>query len=71
MAEIERMLQISELEELRLESYDNAVNYKKRMKRLHDMDISHWTDCASIQFKAEVIARKTQVSTIYCHSQTA
>lgn len=33
------MLQISELEELRLESYDNAVNYKEKMERIHDIGI--------------------------------
>ncbi|XP_057771077.1 uncharacterized protein LOC130990865 [Salvia miltiorrhiza] len=34
-----RKLQLSELEELRLEAYDNAVLYKERTKRIHDAKI--------------------------------
>ncbi|XP_057811489.1 uncharacterized protein LOC131025714 [Salvia miltiorrhiza] len=35
----ERKLQMSELEELRSESYNNAVLYKERTKRIHDAKI--------------------------------
>lgn len=35
----ERKLQLCELEEMQIESYDNAVFYKERMKRIHDMGI--------------------------------
>ncbi|XP_057779940.1 uncharacterized protein LOC130998543 [Salvia miltiorrhiza] len=34
-----RKLQLSELEELRLEAYDNAVLYKERTRRIHDAKI--------------------------------
>ncbi|XP_057770838.1 uncharacterized protein LOC130990632 [Salvia miltiorrhiza] len=34
-----RKLQMSELEELRLEAYDNAVLYKKRTRKIHDAKI--------------------------------
>lgn len=34
-----RLLHISELDELRLESYDNAKLYKERTKRWHDKGI--------------------------------
>lgn len=33
------MLQINELEELRLKSYDSAVNYKEKMKRINNIGI--------------------------------
>ena len=35
----ERMLQLSELEELRNDSYDNARIYKEKTKRFHDQRI--------------------------------
>ena len=35
----ERMLQLSELEELRNDSYDNARIYKEKTKRWHDQRI--------------------------------
>ena len=35
----ERMLQLSELEKLRNDSYDNARIYKKKTKRWHDQRI--------------------------------
>lgn len=35
-AGVERKLQLQELEEIRLESYDNALLYKERTKYLHD-----------------------------------
>ncbi|XP_057775171.1 uncharacterized protein LOC130994158 [Salvia miltiorrhiza] len=35
----ERKLQISELEELRLEAYNNIVLYKERTRRIHDTQI--------------------------------
>ncbi|XP_074296911.1 uncharacterized protein LOC141627571 [Silene latifolia] len=36
----ERKLQLQELEELRLESYENARNYKERAKVFHDQNIA-------------------------------
>ena len=38
-AAVERMLQLSELEELRNDSYDNARIYKEKTKRWHDQRI--------------------------------
>ena len=35
----ERMLQLSELEELRNDSYDNAIIYKEKTKIWHDLRI--------------------------------
>ncbi|XP_025636043.1 uncharacterized protein [Arachis hypogaea] len=38
-AEIERKLQLAELECLRLEAYENSRLYKKKMKAVHDRNI--------------------------------
>ena len=34
-----RLLQLAELDEWRLEAYDNVAMYKKRMKEFHDKKI--------------------------------
>ena len=39
IAREERLLQLSELEELRNEAYDNARIYKDKTKKLHDQRI--------------------------------
>ncbi|CAM8944006.1 unnamed protein product [Rhodiola kirilowii] len=36
-----RLLQLNELDEIRLDSYENARIYKERMKKWHDKRIVH------------------------------
>lgn len=39
-AQEKRVLDLNELEEIRLKSYDNALIYKEKTKRLHDAKIA-------------------------------
>ncbi|XP_042056220.1 uncharacterized protein LOC121800784 [Salvia splendens] len=64
--EEERKLQLQELEELRLESYDVAMWYKEKTKLWHDkkppgQGVAGWSESAPVPITVEADARKAKV----------
>ena len=69
-AKEERLLQLSELEELRNEAYDSATIYKDKTKKWHDQRILRKEFRAGeVKIQIEIVSREVKIKmgwTIHC-----